>query len=204
MIFSKLKTILDERGLSINKVAGDTGLSRITLTSLANNTNKMIQYDTIDKLLKYLDVELTDLIEFYNDEDSNIFIYLKNKEDWSGMVLDDYTNLAITDILIPTDFTISIDSGPNYNQATIETKFNLSIYCDFNGGEQNEVNIFDEIIIKIPNTINELINPLSQKSLILKHIEQNVKTFVIEELSLMTKYKINDETQISTVYVDKD
>lgn len=68
MIKSNLGKILEEKKLSINKVSIDTGISRQTLTALANNESKGIQFNTLEILLAYLNVELTDiLVDTLND-----------------------------------------------------------------------------------------------------------------------------------------
>ena len=64
MIRCNLSSLLVERGLKITKVAEDTGLSRTTLTSLANNRSQGIQFDTLNTLCLYLQVSPDQLISF--------------------------------------------------------------------------------------------------------------------------------------------
>ena len=56
MIRNRLAELLAERNLRITKVANDTGISRNTITTVAQNNSKMIQMDTINALCKYLGV----------------------------------------------------------------------------------------------------------------------------------------------------
>lgn len=56
MIKFNLGVLLAERNLNINKVHKDTGLSRITLSSISNNNGQGIQLDTINKLCQYLKI----------------------------------------------------------------------------------------------------------------------------------------------------
>lgn len=56
MIRCNLSLLLAERNLKITKVAADTGISRTTLTSLANNYGQGIQFVTLNTLCKYLSV----------------------------------------------------------------------------------------------------------------------------------------------------
>lgn len=56
MIFSKLHVLLAERNLKISKVAKDTGISRTTLTALAQNTSQGIQFETLNVLCGYLGI----------------------------------------------------------------------------------------------------------------------------------------------------
>ncbi|CUB59039.1 hypothetical protein BN2127_JRS10_04747 [Bacillus subtilis] len=62
MIRSNLGELLEKDNLSINKVSTDTGISRQTITSLVNNESKGIQFNTLETLMAYLGVKLTDLL----------------------------------------------------------------------------------------------------------------------------------------------
>ena len=59
--FSK---ILGERLLSISDVSKKTGISRSTLTSFYYRKNKMIKYETLMKICDYLQINLSELIEY--------------------------------------------------------------------------------------------------------------------------------------------
>jgi len=65
MIISNLKTLLAQQNLTISKTSIDTGISRPTLTALANNNFKGIQLDTLDTLCKYLNVTPNDILSFF-------------------------------------------------------------------------------------------------------------------------------------------
>ncbi|MDE3295707.1 helix-turn-helix domain-containing protein [Lacticaseibacillus rhamnosus] len=56
MIRNNLATLLAERSLKITKVASETGISRNTITSTAQNDGKMIQLETINVLCQFLNV----------------------------------------------------------------------------------------------------------------------------------------------------
>lgn len=64
MVRCNLSVLLAERNLKITKVCKDTGISRTTLTYLANNYSKGIQYDTLNTLCSYLNVSPGELISF--------------------------------------------------------------------------------------------------------------------------------------------
>lgn len=64
MILCNLSVLLAERHLKISKVSQDTGISRTTLTALANNYGKGLQFDTIDTLCRYLKTTPAQLIAF--------------------------------------------------------------------------------------------------------------------------------------------
>ncbi|WP_081467767.1 helix-turn-helix domain-containing protein [Lentilactobacillus kisonensis] len=61
MLRNTLSLILVERQLRITKVSNDTGISRTTLTALSQNSNKMIQMETINTLCNYLKLSPSDL-----------------------------------------------------------------------------------------------------------------------------------------------
>lgn len=64
MIHSNLKRILKDNELSISYVAEKTGISRTTITSLAQNTGNGIQFDTLDKLCSFLMMDINDVFTF--------------------------------------------------------------------------------------------------------------------------------------------
>lgn len=68
MLFFKLDEIMDEKGLSINKVSSETKISRPSITAMYNNESKGVQLDTLEKLMDYLKVPLNDLIGEKNNE----------------------------------------------------------------------------------------------------------------------------------------
>ncbi len=59
----KLKTILDSRGLSIRKVAADTGVQFESLRRLYNNETERLPREILAKLCDYLQVDIADLIK---------------------------------------------------------------------------------------------------------------------------------------------
>lgn len=69
MIRIKLKQLLDEkafkerRRITLNDVASATGISRPTLTRIANVPGYNTNTDTIDALCKYFDCEAGDLLQ---------------------------------------------------------------------------------------------------------------------------------------------
>ncbi|PEA91972.1 helix-turn-helix domain-containing protein [Bacillus thuringiensis] len=68
MITCNLKKVLVEKNLRITKVSKDTGISRQTLTALATHTNQGIRFDTLNKLLNYLQVGVEEVITYHRDD----------------------------------------------------------------------------------------------------------------------------------------
>lgn len=64
MLRSNLAILLAERNLKITKVSEDTGISRTTLTALANNRSQGLQFDTLNTLCLYLGVEPAQIIAY--------------------------------------------------------------------------------------------------------------------------------------------
>lgn len=56
MLKSNLSVLMAERGLKIVDLYNATGISKNTLMSLAENTSKGVQFETVDKLCNYLGV----------------------------------------------------------------------------------------------------------------------------------------------------
>ncbi|KAA0939832.1 MAG: helix-turn-helix domain-containing protein [Psychrobacter sp.] len=70
MIVSKLPVILAEKKLRVADVVRATGMSKSTLHKLYNEESSRIDFNTIDQLCEFLDVQVGDL-----------FIYKSNNKD---------------------------------------------------------------------------------------------------------------------------
>lgn len=64
MIRNRLAELLSERQLKITEVAHKTGISRNTITSTVQNDSKMIQYNTIDVLCRYLNIKPDEFFDY--------------------------------------------------------------------------------------------------------------------------------------------
>jgi len=64
MIRNNLAVLLAERQIKITRVAKDTGISRSTVTSIAQNDTKMIQLEVINALCMYLNIEPKDFFVY--------------------------------------------------------------------------------------------------------------------------------------------
>lgn len=62
MILCNLSNLIAEKRTNISIVSRDTGISRTTLTSLCNNYCMGVQLDTVNKLCKYFDVGIEQLL----------------------------------------------------------------------------------------------------------------------------------------------
>ncbi len=64
MIKSNLSVLMAKRKCrNIVKISADTGISRTTLTSLYYDKSMGIQFETLDKLCKYFDCDIKDIID---------------------------------------------------------------------------------------------------------------------------------------------
>ena len=57
-----LNQLLDERGISQNQMAKDTGISVTTLRNLNHNRTTRISFDILEKICIYLDCGVADLL----------------------------------------------------------------------------------------------------------------------------------------------
>jgi len=63
-----LGRLLGERKLRASEVARRTGINKNTLSSLYNEKVSGIRFDTLEKLCKFLDCSIGELIEYVPDE----------------------------------------------------------------------------------------------------------------------------------------
>jgi len=63
-----LGRLLGERKLRASEVARKTGINKNTLSSLYNERVSGIRFDTLEKLCKFLNCSIGDLIEYVPDD----------------------------------------------------------------------------------------------------------------------------------------
>ena len=68
MIVNHLPTLLAERRLKVADAVRATGVSKTTLHKIYNDQSSRIDFDTIDKLCEYLEVEVGDIFEYIKDD----------------------------------------------------------------------------------------------------------------------------------------
>ena len=72
MIVNHLPTLLAERRLKVADAVRATGVSKTTLHKIYNDQSSRIDFDTIDKLCEYLEVEVGEIFEYVKeDKDKN-------------------------------------------------------------------------------------------------------------------------------------
>ncbi|PEN96244.1 toxin-antitoxin system, antitoxin component, Xre family protein [Bacillus cereus] len=64
--------ILAKRLISVSEVANATGLSRTTLTNIYYRRSKNVSFSTLKILCDYLDISLSELIEYVPNRDKDI------------------------------------------------------------------------------------------------------------------------------------
>lgn len=67
MIKIHLSKIMGERKLKISDVANDTGINRGTITRLYKETAERVELDVIEKLCRYFECDVSDLIEIVDN-----------------------------------------------------------------------------------------------------------------------------------------
>jgi len=67
MINNNFSILLAKKLLKITQVANDTGLSRTTLTNLYYRRTNLISLDVLDKLCRYLDCNVGDILNYEGD-----------------------------------------------------------------------------------------------------------------------------------------
>ncbi len=63
-----LSQLLDEKGISQNKMAKDTGISTTTLRNLNHNRTTRISFDILEKICLYLDCGVEDILSVEKEE----------------------------------------------------------------------------------------------------------------------------------------
>ena len=126
MIISNLSEILGKKRIKIAQVIKDTGISRPTLTSLYYNNGSGINFDTLSKLCKYLDVKPNDIL-YYSEID---IVDISVKFDFftvSDETIDDQGNSA--EVVDDAYFTGNVKfENLDFNELTFEGSLKQDSY----------------------------------------------------------------------------
>lgn len=67
MIKCHLSAIMGAKRLKIADVVRESGINRNTITRLYHKTNNRIEYETLETLCRYLECQISDLLEIIED-----------------------------------------------------------------------------------------------------------------------------------------
>lgn len=72
MIINRFPVILAEKRLRVADVVRATGMSKTTLHKLYNDDSTRIDFETLDKLCRFLEVQVGDLFEYKPEDLSQV------------------------------------------------------------------------------------------------------------------------------------
>ncbi len=121
MLRFALNDFMDKENLSIQDVANKTGISRPTISQFYNNKGKGIQFETLDKIVRGLDIDVID--DLFRDEifnkDLEISVEVTTSLDLDDVLDDGYEPVLTVHFYSPED---SVD----YFRMPITTKLGKS------------------------------------------------------------------------------
>jgi len=193
MIRNRLAALIAERGLKITRVAKDTGISRNTITSIAQNDSEMMRMETINTLCKYLGITPCEFYE-YEPLDIDFFIevnscqYTIKDQQSDAFDIENHINITNADI----DVIMEVNKNPHNKSFDLSCKLIDSVELSLDNNEDlfgsgiplviefdndNEKNMFvDEVYTKISAAFYQDI----YKSLESK-LTQQLQTYLIND-----------------------
>lgn len=163
MLKLKLKSILEEENISINELSKLTGVNRSSLTQLVNNTSKMVQFDTLNKIMNVLRIDyIGELLETVPK--GNVFLsdYKKISNDTFSAVINSYITEA--DETVSEKISITLFFNLKYiekNFATIRVSVQDSSNSKDSLSNINKI-IENASFIQIERSLNSFINNIIQ------------------------------------------
>lgn len=137
LIKCNLAVLLAERNLKISELSKRTGISRTTLTSLAQNQSKGIQFDTFDTLCNYLKISPNDL-------------FTQEKFEY------DFSVIEIIKLKFDYEYELILHTEIEYKTQKYEVKFNCNCEIIDNETEPHSISVkihYPEEILQIFKTI---------------------------------------------------
>ena len=108
MIKNRLASLIAERGLNITRVSKETGISRNSITSIAQNDSEMIRLDTINTLCRYFGITHCEFFD-YDPIDLDFSIFVNNvsynvvHSETDPYAVDEYFSIMDIDIELFVD-----------------------------------------------------------------------------------------------------
>lgn len=152
MIRNNLSILLAERNLKITRVAKDTGISRSTITAIAQNDSKMIQMDTIDILCRYLKITPERFFDFlplsvevstYSKDDEFRINYEKGRLSLIQYTFDIYIDVYFSNS--KNTFSLSGEWLGDYDLTELAND-GMGFIVELNFDKKEDGVIFDELV----------------------------------------------------------
>ncbi|WP_124058070.1 helix-turn-helix domain-containing protein [Vaginisenegalia massiliensis] len=97
MITIQLAQLMQTKGISVAVIQANTQIPKRTILDLMNQEARGIQFDSLDQLLTYLDIDLTDLITFKSPNQDRVAIEFSK----AHIMLDNSDSCSIgTDLIL--------------------------------------------------------------------------------------------------------
>ncbi|WP_281284103.1 helix-turn-helix domain-containing protein [Alkalibacillus haloalkaliphilus] len=177
-IFSKLRLILAEQGMSMAKLKSKTDISRTTISKLYHNKSNGIQFDTLEELCKLLNCRPEDILSY-----EEIQIDYKVIDIWTDCedILNDGNGRITNDVarwIIEAE--ILYEGEKNILELIVEVGFDY----------RNP----DHIDIEIPDFYDETyekLNELKYPYYIQEYIKEYLKPYLYYEIEQIVDYRVN-------------
>lgn len=73
MIVSMLQKFIDKHSISVLELSKRSGVSRPSLTALATNKGKGVQFDTLEKLCRFFHVGINEMLVMFDEQDCTVW-----------------------------------------------------------------------------------------------------------------------------------
>lgn len=168
MIKINLRNILNDQNISINELSKKTGISRTSLTPLINNESKMLQFETLNKIIKVLRVDVADIIKFVPDiyiDVDNIQIHKSPNYVSADVNFKDSESHHKNTVSASFEFerlsnVIVVDVLGDRNQKLDLLVNIISMQMSFNGGDNSPIKNNEKVV----HALGNLTNGMKEKS----------------------------------------
>ena len=193
MIKTNFAVLIAERGLKIADVYESTGISKTTLMALAENTGKGVQFDTVDKLCNFLDIELKDFF-VYVPYIWDMKFKQNIEEKYSDYIIIRLkSNRSEKDYFLTTNFF----HPQNYDFPLDDDSFSLWISIDLESSDAYSRDDFFQFLSDLP---------ISMKTTFFNQILETLKLNVLIENNVVTSYRevFDDSDGLQNITLNKN
>lgn len=186
MIKITFRQLLDDKNTTITKLSEKTGISRSTLTLLANGESKGIQFDTLEKICLALNASPNDFIEVKPD---SFLLSNTNNFDVNSMKMF-VIRVTPSEYVEISNITIAdYETIENPEKITEEYDYSIFSYVYPRGNEykiilsapsQDELNKYDPNLSRSGESNDEFLSTLAQNDL--RDLTIRISEFIINSL----------------------
>ncbi|GAQ19139.1 helix-turn-helix protein [Oceanobacillus picturae] len=195
-IYCKLRILMAEQNLNIQKVKDNTTLSRTTISNLYNNNGAGVQFETLGELCELLKCDPGDLFKYV---DVSVDFYGINHNDRPYELVTDkltYKNkkaIPISD----NEVTLNMICRLNYKEQISTFEFQLNLQFHKHKSSKSKLNVKGVTSPSYKSSVSKLDLPTYIEEYFIKKLKEFIDEWTLRNYDVRETHKLSTELQIA-------